>query len=55
VASFPEAIFVLAASLLFSGVLLLSRVRPVESDIAKTHDGVNDGVTESKRNRRKND
>lgn len=36
-ASFPEAIFVLAACLLFSAVLLLSRVRPVASDIAKVH------------------
>ncbi|KAJ2915193.1 hypothetical protein MD484_g5221, partial [Candolleomyces efflorescens] len=51
VASFPEAIFVLAASLLFSGVLLLSRVRPVESDIAEIH-GVNNLSSESERNRR---
>lgn len=32
--SFPEAIFVLAAFLLFSAVLLLSRVRPDEEEIA---------------------
>ncbi|TFK27512.1 hypothetical protein FA15DRAFT_635667 [Coprinopsis marcescibilis] len=37
VGSFPEAIFVLAACLLLSATFLLSRVRPVESDIALVH------------------
>ncbi|RXW17588.1 hypothetical protein EST38_g8265 [Candolleomyces aberdarensis] len=52
VASFPEAIFVLAACLLFSAVLLLSRVRPLASDIEKTHNpGSRISVTESDRRR----
>ncbi|TEB34595.1 MFS general substrate transporter [Coprinellus micaceus] len=37
VANFPEGIFVLAAALLFSAVLLLSRVRPDENEIALIH------------------
>lgn len=37
VANFPEGIFVLAACLLFTSVLLLSRVRPDESEIALIH------------------
>lgn len=37
VATFPEAIFVLAACLLFTAVLLLSRVSPDENEIAGIH------------------
>ncbi|KAJ3534373.1 hypothetical protein NMY22_g6953 [Coprinellus aureogranulatus] len=37
VANFPEGIFVLAACLLFSSVLCLSRVRPDENEIALIH------------------
>ena len=42
----------LAACLLFSAVLLLSRVRPLASDISKTHNpGSRISVTESDRRR----
>lgn len=37
VSSFPEAIFVLAAVLLFSAVFLLSRVQPDEEEVAYAH------------------
>jgi hypothetical protein len=37
VKTFPEAIFVLAAFLLFSAVLLLSRVQPDEEEVAHAH------------------